>query len=537
MQLYQYAIIRLTLFGKIKSLKIILIFLITVLLGCEKEEEIFEPDPQDIHYPDPQDIQYDFSLKLAGASCAYDSISGTFYYPVDSDTISDYYPLVNYSDNVNDIHFNGKKLIKQSYNSLGKICTNKSYKLIVQYKVDTNILYNLIFITLPTVQIFTETEIVDEPKTIGKLILNNPYYQNDHEYSREIRSLIGIEIRGNIYLGRPKSSYGIELWTDEFGTENKDISLLGLREDDDWILDAMYGDLMRMKNRIAFQIWNSMTELCYLEKEPDAFCGIHGEFVEVFVNNEYQGVYSLNEKLDRKQLKLKKFTNTTRGLLYKGEEWGNKVTSFYHYMDTTSDITWDGWELQYPKPDQQILWAPLYDLTKFVVESDDNDFKNNIGQYIDMNNAIDYYLFINYIMAMDNMGKNTFLARYDINDVFFIVPWDMDCSFGRYLDATDIGYKHILTNNLFGRLLEVNPDDYKLRLKERWKLLIKNELAFDNVISQFEVYSKKFAGSGVIERENRKWKDAGLNSEDELIYIRKWLHNRINFLNRYYDDL
>lgn len=512
-------------------LKVLSAFLITILLSCEKEEE------EEIIDPGPQDIHYDFSLKLEGASCAYDSIFDIFYFPVHSDTISDYNIRVNYAPNVKDIYFNGNKMINKRYNNLGTIFTNKPYELDVQYKVDTNILYELMFITLPIIQIYTETEIADEPKTIGKLILNNPYYQDDHEFLRETESLIGIEIRGNIYLGRPKSSYGFELWTDESGTENKDISLLGLREDDDWILDAMYGDLMRMRNRIAFQIWNSMTKLHYSDKEPDAICGIHGEFVEVFINNQYQGLYSLNEKLDRKQLKLKKFTNISRGLLYKGEEWGNSVTSFYNCPDTTSDITWDGWELQYPKPEQQTLWAPLYHFTKFVLESDDNEFKNNIGQYIDMNNAVDYYLFINYIMAMDNMGKNTFLARYDTNCVFFIVPWDMDWSFGRHWETIPTGFKEILTNCLFERLLDVNPDNYKSKLKERWELLIENELTLDNVISQFEVYNRQFAASGVISRENKRWRNAGVNRDHEKEYIEDWLKERIDYLNKYYNNL
>lgn len=516
--------------GKLVNIKITFLFYIILLIGCEKEEMVTN---------DPEAINTDnnINLKLGGAKCACDNSYNAFYFPVASDTIQEYITLVNYSYTAKAIYLDGKKLVNNSYNNLGTIYTNKPYELEVQYDEDANIKYELIFITLPIIQVFTSTEIVDEPKILGKLLINNPHYQNYNELSRETESLVGIEIRGNIYLGRPKFSYGFELWKNEHGEENKDMSLLGLREDDDWILDGMYGDLMRMRNRVSFDIWNSISKLHYSDKEPDAICGIQGRFVEVFINNEHQGIYSLNEKLDRKQLKLQKFTTVSRGILYKGEDWGNGVTSFYSCEDTTSGIIWDGWEQQYPKADQQILWAPLYDLTKLVVDSDDNTFKNTINQFIDIDNAIDYYLFINCIRAMDNTGKNIFIARYDSNDVFFLAPWDMDWSFGRYWDTIAIGHTGMSTNNLFERLLSVNPCNFNDRLEERWESLRENELAFENIIARFEIYKDKLLKSGVIDRENKRWGNANVNLESEFILIKNWVENRIYYLDNYFNDL
>jgi len=515
--------------GKSTSLIIISVLSVVFMFSCEKEDEINDHEPIIVNT--------DISIKLGGALCAYNAASRTFYFPIISDTIEEYITLVNYSCNLKDIYLDGKKLINKSYNDLGTIYVNRPYELKVINEEEINVEYKLVFTTLSIIQIFTDLEIVDEPKTIGKLIINNPYYQNNNEISRETEVLAGIEIRGNIYLGRPKSSYGFEIWKNEYGEENKDISLLGLRMDDDWILDGMYGDLMRMRNRISFEIWNSIARLYYSDKEPEVICGIRGKFVEVFINNEYQGLYSLNEKLDRKQLKLKTFTNITRGILYKGEDWGDGVTSFYNCKDTTSDIIWDGWEQLYPKPEQQILWAPLYNFIKLVVESDDNEFKDSINQLIDINSIIDYYIFINYIGATDNTGKNTFIARYDKNDIFFLAPWDMDWSFGRHWDTIAIGYTGMSTNNLFERMLSANPGDYRSKLKERWTSLRENELDYENVISHFEKYKNMLTYSGVIYRENNRWRNANVNLESELILIKDWLENRINYLDNYFNDL
>ncbi len=515
---------------KLVILKIIFTLYILLPIGCEKEaKEVFKPEFKN--------IDYNFSLYMNGSKCAYDTSTRTFYFPVASETVHEYITLVNYSYTVKALYLKGGKLVNRSYNNLGNIHTNIPYLLQVEFDTDVTADYELIFVTSPIIQIFTDSEIVDEPKKPGKILINNPYYQNDNESGREKESLIGIEIRGNIFLGRPKSSYGLEIWRNQSGEKNKDFSILGLREDDDWILDGMFGDLMRMRNRIAFDIWNKIARLYYSDKEPDAICGIRGKFVEVFVNDEYQGIYCLNEEVDRKQLKLKRFADIPRGLLYKGEDWGDGVTSFYNCKDTAADIIWEGWEQKYPKPHEQSLWAPLYDFTKFVVESDNNEFENDVNKYIDIDNAIDYFIFINYIRATDNMGKNTYLARYDTNNAFFLVPWDMDWSFGRHADTIAIDHFGISYNNLFERLLSVNPDDFRSKLKQRWELLKTNELALADVISCFEEYKNMHLNSGAIERENKRWADAGINLESEFILIKNWLEKRFDYLDNYFNDL
>jgi spore coat protein H len=499
------------------------------MLSCEKEEIVDEPE----QINDNNNI----NLKLERAQCAYDSISNIFYFPVSSDTIQEYIALINHSLSAKAVYLNGTKIVNNSYNDLGTIYVNRPYELRVEYSEEEYLKYELVFTTLPIIQIFTSSEIVNEPKIMAKIKINNPYYLIDNELSREIESSIGIELRGGTAQHYPKLSYAFELWGDTYSEELKDIPLLGMRQDDDWILDGMYNDKMRMRNRISFDIWNSIAKLYYADKEPEAICGIRGKFVEVFINNEYKGLYCLNEKLDRKQLKIKKYDNTIRGVLYKGKEWETGATTYYSYADTTSDFMWDGWEQEYPKPDEKILWAPIYNLVKFIVDSDDNEFENNIDQYIDLENAVSYYIFLNIIKGLDNRGKNTFLARYDKEDVFFYIPWDMDGTWGRNWDSSILDYSGILTNNMFDRLLATNTSNFKSELKEKWELLKENELKFENIISRFEIYTNNFTESGAIDRENRRWEDAGINLEEELILIESWLENRINYLDNYFNDL
>ena len=107
----------------------------------------------------------------------------------------------------------------------------------------------------------------------------------------------------------------------------EDVSLFGLRSDNNWILDAGQADLFRLRNRIATELWNDMAHKpYYYYQEPNVLTGVRGKVIEVYLNNEYMGIYCLTEAMDRKQLKLKKYdklTGTIHGGLWKATDWGN----------------------------------------------------------------------------------------------------------------------------------------------------------------------------------------------------------------------
>ena len=78
------------------------------------------------------------------------------------------------------------------------------------------------------------------------------------------------------------------------------------------------------------------------------------ENVELVINNEYRGVYTLSERVDRKQLKLRKYENgSIRGELYKGVGWGASTNTSLPEYDNKK-ILWGGQENKYPDPDPYI---------------------------------------------------------------------------------------------------------------------------------------------------------------------------------------
>lgn len=106
--------------------------------------------------------------------------------------------------------------------------------------------------------------------------------------------------------------------------EKQEISLLGMREDNNWILDAGQVDLFRLRNRIATEIWNEFASKPYYTSKNQSQEWSSRKVVEVILNNEYRGIYSLTETMDRKELKLKKYDDINQefhGQLWKVSSW------------------------------------------------------------------------------------------------------------------------------------------------------------------------------------------------------------------------
>ncbi|WP_366841162.1 CotH kinase family protein [Lacinutrix sp.] len=49
-----------------------------------------------------------------------------------------------------------------------------------------------------------------------------------------------------------KKSFDLEFWADLVSKEKKDIKFKGMRSDDDWILDAMYNEPLRLRSYYSY---------------------------------------------------------------------------------------------------------------------------------------------------------------------------------------------------------------------------------------------------------------------------------------------
>ena len=353
-----------------------------------------------------------------------------------------------------------------------------------------------------------------------------------------------LRYRGASSLKYEKKSFAIKL-LDSDG-ENLDANVFGIRKENDWILDAMAIDRIRMRNRVCFDIWNEISKTPY-KTDFDNRNGTLGYFVEVYLNGDYHGLYCMTDKIDRKLLGLKKAKEQSdgsvyvRGVLYKGEAWtdATRMTG-YDISESFDGEAWNGWELQYPDDYPCYdAWKPLMNLIDFC-NTRNAFFKLHYRQHFYYDNLVDYALFIMGLNIIDNNVKNTHFSCPDINvnETFLITPWDLDCSLGglyegsHYEEYTKIS--ELTSNYIYYQIYVYNVDNFLESMKERWQELSLGIMSPNSFNSRLDAYAKRFKESGAWQREYDKWNNnpVPLDLDDELEYVKKWYVNNIVALNK-----
>ena len=258
----------------------------------------------------------------------------------------------------------------------------------------------------------------------------------------------------------------------------------------------------------------------------------------MFQNQKYHGLHALSESVDRKLLKLKKHEDGfIRGELFKASAYEG-APSFTKAPDYDNLFPhWGGFEMKYPIIEYRTHWNDLAKFVKLVVSGSDEEFKTQIGQRVNIDNVIDYYLFVNLLRATDNLGKNYYLARYDKSEPYFFVPWDLDGVMGIIQDGKRIPTTDdILSNGLFDRLLKVNPQQYTNKLKIRWGDLRSAEFSTENLLKRIDKLYNRLSSERIYEREQLVWPN-DRSKEDHYEYLINWLKNRLEFLDRHFKSL
>lgn len=268
-----------------------------------------------------------------------------------------------------------------------------------------------------------------------------------------------IRVRGNSTKDPEKKPYKIKF--------NKAQSLFGLKKAKDWVLLANYFDKTNIRNYLAFRLANKLDNLCF---QPS------GIFVDVYINNDYRGLYMLTEQIEANngRVDIENITNS------------EGITSFLLEVDGRVTHEYSGYEdqcyfkcgnyfikLKYPDCDDYIDALNLNDTT-YIKEYNKNyswvqnyfdsalnalyqsDY-NSINSYIDVGSFIDYYIVQELFKNVDAGG----LSQYYIIDQRDKTPkikcgpvWDFDISAGVVGTSKDNEYDFYINSELYVREID-----------------------------------------------------------------------------------
>lgn len=281
---------------------------------------------------------------------------------------------------------------------------------------------------LPTIRIQTEYSINKSWKVKAQISIEDTV-----RGERELHC--GIELRGNSTLLAEKKSYDFELRT--AGDEELTESILGFPQEEDFVLLANYYDKSFARNALAFKMWEVLGH--YTPKY--VYCNL-------YLNDEYQGLYMLVEKVKADQNRIDLKTE------YRAGEQGFSVP-FMVKLDWESNYNFGyrrtignhplNYNLVYPKAKKldwrsrnaiesqlELMTASFEDLLKEPEERRSDPY----SKIIDVNSFVDYFLVNELCKNPDGFKTSTHLykptvyASDGIHPKISIGPiWDMDLGF------------------------------------------------------------------------------------------------------------
>ena len=393
-------------------------------------------------------------------------------------------------------------------------------------------------------------EIPDEPRIPASMgIINNESGINyiDDPFN-DFDGSITIERRGNSSQWQGKTPYRFETVDDE--GENSNVELLGMPAENDWVLYAPWQDKTMIRNVLTYQLSNEMGRYASRSRH-----------VELYLNDEYRGIYVLMEKIKRdgNRVDISKLNpdeitgdDVTGGYILKFDWFytGDNIGGFESEFDEMI------YNYHYPKPSDIVPEQEAY-IEEYINEFETimmgTDYTNDSTGYPSMMNVesfVDFILLQELAKNVDAYRLSTYIYKdkESIDNRLTAGPvWDFNHGFGN----CDYGETWETDN----WLLEYNPEGGD-QMAFWWELLWE-DLAFQHkaavrytelrqtIFSEEHIYSiidsiANYLGPAV-DRNFARWPLLGNyiwpnyyvfdTYEEEIDYLKSWTTQRLAWMD------
>ena len=301
-----------------------------------------------------------------------------------------------------------------------------------------------------------------------------------------------VKLQGASSINFKKKNYNIKFYEDKYLNNELNIDF-GWGAQYKYCLKANWIDKTHSRNIVTASIFADIQKEFNLFNNSPNNGMIDGFPIEIYLNNSFLGIYTLNIPKDAWLFNMDE--NNSNNLIFSANTWENTI-SFYdkaNYID---------WELEFGEQNKENL-DKLNRLIDFVMYSSDEDFKKNINDYFNLDSLLNYYIMVETSHLIDNTSKNLLLVTYDGN-IWYTSLYDLDTSWGTYWNGIDlVNYSEtniLLENNLWKRLKE----NFSNELVERYFYLRGSILTKENIINEFYSFYNLIPTES-LEKELNKW--------------------------------
>ena len=381
---------------------------------------------------------------------------------------------------------------------------------------------------IPIVRIDTKGKpILDKKNYVdGTISISDPegLYSDVYEFKADM----GIRGRGNSTWSFPKKPWKVKL--------DEKASLLGMPADKEWALLANYADRTLIRNIVAMKL----SEICGFSWTPRM------RSVEVYLNNEYQGVYTLCEhkKVSKDRVDI--------DVVGENDNSGDAVTGGYYLEieeqqdETTCWWTSMGVPMMFSDPEEPTAQQLAY--VKDMFESFEQalwarNWSQTSGypKYIDVDSFVDYYIVQELTKNIDgNLRKSSFITKERGKKMEMYHLWDFDLTLGNcgyFWGNVGNGPENfwIRRNKWFPHLF--NDPAFVQKVQKRWNELMPEFSKIPDFIDEQALYLDK------AQQRNFKvwsiWESVDWVSfpslgsyEKEVDYLKEFYTERLQWLDR-----
>lgn len=364
--------------------------------------------------------------------------------------------------------------------------------------------FGIVYTSLPIVTLRAETEIGNEYV---------PAFMSVSSAQHEpIVSMAHVHERGGGYVLREgKYSYRVEF--QQIGSSGRskarDLSVLGMEPDSDWLLIANAKDQRCVQNHLAFKLWNKWAS------DEHAFMKLETHMVEVFVDNEYKGLFQLMQRHDtEKEIERNGGSLDTDCCVRLISPKNESDMPTWNISATT--VSWA--ECRYAPGGNARrafdLFADYCRLNEWLDEDrlTDEAFTRVAERCVDVESFMSYFLFHLMVgLTDDNIGNNVFfyILNEDGDMRIHMAPWDMDWAFfyGYFGEEITSPNRFDLTVTALVRMLDLNVMNCREVIHRMYRELRETVISEDGVESWIGAVEQEIGMSGAYQRDGEKWRD------------------------------
>lgn len=349
--------------------------------------------------------------------------------------------------------------------------------------------------------------IYEEEKIYDTVNAKVEYIQNKNKENKKndtpvFKSNSKFRIRGNSSRNFEKKGYLVEFYNDDY-SDTRDIEIDGMVADSDWVLHGPCLDKTLIRNYMAYNIAGEM-----MDYSPNV------RFCELFINNEYMGLYLLTEKIKYNEdgrVNITKTDPKTSNTSYiikidrpiNDEKY--RVEGLLEAMGKIYTKDSGAMEILYPRKtltanQHNYIEKDLSKIEKTIFSRRVIDENGDYRRYIDVESFVDYYILNEFTSNIDATSLSTYIYR-DIRGKVKTVIWDYNSAFDNYY-LSDYKNKLIFDDSWWYKYLM--KDEYFIeKIIKRYRELRKSVLSDEYLLNYIDE-TIEYLGPA-IERNYKRW--------------------------------